>query len=207
MRVVAGKARGTARRFTDRGQAQKQRMVDAAYAIIAARGFEGLRTRDVAARAGLNISTFHYYFPSKEDLVRDVARRLLHEFKTASPDRQGNGGALSKLHEEFMDQSSVIRKHPETYVVLMELFTRSLRDASLRPIFSELLDVWEKHVKEYVDAGIDAGEIVGHDPDAVARALQCMLLGSAINLLSKRQAVPAEGVYREVARWLRKGLD
>jgi len=81
---------------TQQGEAQKQRLVDAAYDIIAREGFEGLRTRDVALRANLNISTLHYYFASKEDLVRSVAERLLSEFKTVAEPADASPGALPR---------------------------------------------------------------------------------------------------------------
>src|ERR1700737_998675 len=47
-------------------------LVQAAFNQIAERGFEGLRTREVAAGVGLNIATLHYYFPTKESLIRGV---------------------------------------------------------------------------------------------------------------------------------------
>src|SRR5436309_13427251 len=61
---------------------RRRALVAAAYQIIAESGFEGLRTRDVAARAGVNIATLHYYFATKEDLVRGVVELLAQEFAT-----------------------------------------------------------------------------------------------------------------------------
>ncbi|TMC63676.1 MAG: helix-turn-helix transcriptional regulator [Chloroflexota bacterium] len=49
---------------------REQALVEAAFNQIAERGFEGLRTREVAAGVGLNIATLHYYFPTKEALIR-----------------------------------------------------------------------------------------------------------------------------------------
>ena len=49
-------------------------LVRAAYDIIAAEGFERLRTRDVADRVGINVGTLHYYFPTKEALIEAVAK-------------------------------------------------------------------------------------------------------------------------------------
>lgn len=48
------KATGAGQRHTEHGVLQKQRLVDAAYDIIAELGFEGLHTRNVAARVGMN---------------------------------------------------------------------------------------------------------------------------------------------------------
>src|SRR6266568_257435 len=64
------------------GDQRRRSLVLAAYHLIAEGGFERLRTRDIAARAGVNIATLHYYFARKEDLIRGVVDHLLYEFST-----------------------------------------------------------------------------------------------------------------------------
>ena len=46
--------------------------VRAAFDKIAENGLEGLRLRDVAAAAGIDHSTVHHYFATKEDLYRAI---------------------------------------------------------------------------------------------------------------------------------------
>ena len=54
------------------GQDRRQALVEAAYRRIAECGFEGLRLRDVAAEVGIDHSTIHHYFPTKQALVTAV---------------------------------------------------------------------------------------------------------------------------------------
>ncbi len=58
----------------------KARILAAAEAVFAARGFEGASTREIAGRAGVNISSLHYHWASKETLYvavfSDVFDRL-----------------------------------------------------------------------------------------------------------------------------------
>ena len=61
---------------TAHGEAQRRALVRAAYDLIAEDGLEGLRTRKVADRAKVNVATLHYYFKSKEDLIRGVVGLL-----------------------------------------------------------------------------------------------------------------------------------
>ena len=56
---------------------RRSALVLAAYRQIAARGFEGLRTREVAAEVGVNIATLHYYFPTKEKLIEGVVEHAM----------------------------------------------------------------------------------------------------------------------------------
>src|SRR5579871_1846303 len=87
---------------TAHGEAQRRALARAAYDLIAEKGFEGLRTRDVAERAGVNVATLHYYFKSKEDLIRGVVG-LLREYLSAPLLQPGSRGPLEELCRELAD--------------------------------------------------------------------------------------------------------
>src|SRR5580692_8395078 len=80
-------------------------LLQAAFDVIAEAGFEGLRTRAVAERAGVNIATLHYYFPSKQALVEGVAQFLGAKFVAFhGPAGSPTGySALDRLRQEFAD--------------------------------------------------------------------------------------------------------
>ena len=54
----------------------KARILVAAEEVFAARGFPGASTREIAARAGVNISSLHYHWESKETLYFAVFRNI-----------------------------------------------------------------------------------------------------------------------------------
>jgi hypothetical protein len=81
-----------------------------------------LRTRDIAARAGVNIATLHYYFATKEDLIRAVVRMLLEKFTGAPP---GEAPAtpeppLDEMRQELADVIHQAKHEPERYVVVTQ---------------------------------------------------------------------------------------
>src|SRR2546430_14650430 len=88
---------------TTHGDERRRSLVLAAYDLIAEKGFEDLRTRDVAMRAGVNIATLHYYFASKKDLIDGVVDYLLDLFSSqASRDLQLDFSTpLGHLHAMF----------------------------------------------------------------------------------------------------------
>src|ERR1700757_4991719 len=108
------------------GAGRRDSLGRAAFACLAADGFEGLRTRSVADRAGVNIATLHYYFPTKEALIGGVADFfafrviMLH----APPVPQTGSAALDRLHQEFADACFYRAEHPELAAVLFELQLR-----------------------------------------------------------------------------------
>ena len=57
----------------------KARILSAAEDVFAARGFDGASTREIAARAGVNISSLHYHWESKETLYFAVFRNLFDQ--------------------------------------------------------------------------------------------------------------------------------
>src|ERR1700682_1010515 len=87
------------------GDERRDSLVRAAFACLAADGFEGLRTRSVADRAGVHIATLHYYFPTNEALHGGGADYLASQFITlhAPPVASTGKAALDRLHQEFAD--------------------------------------------------------------------------------------------------------
>ncbi len=55
----------------------RERILDSAERLFAERGFDGTSIRDVTADASANLAAVHYHFGSKEDLVREVLRRVV----------------------------------------------------------------------------------------------------------------------------------
>src|SRR5689334_14077679 len=68
------------RAVRDPGEERRSELLDAAYTLIAEKGLEGLRTRDIVARAGVNISTLHYYFGTKDELLVAVLDHVRDKF-------------------------------------------------------------------------------------------------------------------------------
>ena len=61
---------------SDRGDATRQRLLEVAIRVFAARGFDGARTRDIAEAARTNLISIAYYFGSKQGLYRAAALRV-----------------------------------------------------------------------------------------------------------------------------------
>jgi len=57
----------------------KARILAAAQEVFAAKGFEGASTREIAARAEVNISSLHYHWESKERLYLAIFERILQQ--------------------------------------------------------------------------------------------------------------------------------
>ena len=58
------------------GNNVEQDIVNAAQDIFVEKGYDGATMREIAARAGINISMLHYYFRSKDNLFDIVFNRV-----------------------------------------------------------------------------------------------------------------------------------
>ena len=130
-----------------------------AYRLIAAKGFEGFRVREVAAQAGINNATLHHHFPTKEALIQGVVGHLLKEFQIGRAPRldRREPSPIEELRYEFEDTRYRLRDTPEMYVVLMELYVRSLRDPAIARVLETLERQWSTHLIGILERGVRIG--------------------------------------------------
>lgn len=149
---------------------RREEIAAAAIALIAEHGFEGLRTRDVAAKVGINIATLHYHVPSKEALAELVAQAIRSFFMMQNIRRpRANLPALERLRAEFADLRETFFERPEFIVVMAELMQRALRDPKIDAIIRPMLEFWNDHYAALFTDGKAEGTFRA-DLDPVAAA-------------------------------------
>lgn len=131
-------------------------LLEAGFEEIARSGLEGLRTRDVAARAGVNTATLHYYFKSKEELIEALVQHVGTKFR--SPEQPARN-SIETLHQHLEGSWAVFEANPGLSVVLQELVVRAQRDEAARRAFRQLFAGWSAHVAEVLRAGKNSGEL------------------------------------------------
>jgi AcrR family transcriptional regulator len=191
------------------GDERRQELVQAAFQVIAEQGFEGLRTREVAARAGVNIATLHYHFPSKEDLIRGVVEQMQREFERQAQELAARGlTARERLHAELWQAYEVSRDQPELQTVLHELFLRSLRDPRVQAIFSTMKMHWQGAIEDLLSVGIYEGSFRADlDVPATAVAIIAFITGVSLQLARESDTFDYARVVAEFERWLITDTD
>ena len=176
---------------------RRRALVLAAFGQIAERGFEGLRTREVAAEAGVNIATLHYYFPTKEALIRGVVAYAMERFRsTLAP----HGSPGDQVANHLRAVRALLRREPEVAAVMGELALRSARDGSLAPILRETNDGWHRTLRRLLRRAVRDGELADELDSDDAAALIMSTLSSM--MLPPMSAARADQALRELERWL-----
>lgn len=177
---------------------RQQALVQAAFKQIAERGFEGLRTREVAAGVGLNIATLHYYFPTKEALIRGVVAHAMDRFRsTLAP----HGSPGDQLRNHLRAVRKLLRDEPEVGAVMGELALRSARDPSLARIMSEAYAAWHQTLRGLLRRAAKDGHLARElDNDDVAALIMATL--TSMTLPSTASADRTDRAFRQLERWL-----
>ena len=182
------------RQATTPAEPRKDALIAAAYQILATRGFEGLRTREVAAAVGVNIATLHYYFPHKEDLIRGVVAYAMGRFRGTLG---GAGSAEDQLRAHFRGLRRLSRDEPELFAVMAELAIRGVRDASLRKIVGGTDDAWRAMLRTLLRRANDEGGVAADlDPDGMAAVIVATLKGTFMLPASEPETV--ERTFRQL---------
>lgn len=150
----------------------------AAYEVLADRGFEGLRTRDVAGKVGVNVATLHYYFPTKEKLIRAVVAYAMGRFRsTLVP--AGSPGEQLRAH--FAGLRRLARSEPELFVVMGELALRARRDRVIAALVRDTDAMWTATLAALLRRAATEGAVkAATPPDALAALIVATLKGTFI---------------------------
>jgi len=143
----------------------------AARQLIIEKGFEGLRTRDIAERVGINIATLHYHVPSKEALIRLVAETIRDQFAAQGQRRpRRHLPPLRQLEMEFEDFREMIEDTPDLALIFSEMLTRARRDPQVDDVINPLHAYWTTQFEAIFAQGVADGTFRANlDPKSQAR--------------------------------------
>lgn len=123
---------------------RRRLIVEAAFMAVAREGFEGLRTRDIAATVGINSATLHHYFETKVDLIQAIAELLEHRLE--SEHVQEHEAPLNPFGRQFADFIFYQQQAPELLEVYREFVGRAPRDAEINKLVDKLHAGWKDSV-------------------------------------------------------------
>jgi DNA-binding transcriptional regulator YbjK len=128
---------------TEKGERRRAALVAAAAELLRTGGFEAVRHRAVAEKAGLPLASTTYYFASLDDLVvaavEHSGRGELAEVR-AELEALPHGAGLDDVAELVLDQllGRESRRSPEAVILRYERFVGAGRRPYLAPLMREM---------------------------------------------------------------------
>jgi TetR/AcrR family transcriptional regulator len=136
----------------------KEQLLGVAEELFAAKGFAGVRTHEIAERAGVNKALIYYYFESKEKLLREVLQKILFELISLSQEilsqKLSPAEVLERFYRGFFYY--VARHKNFSRLSTMDLgseggYLRTMFENFFRPLF-------ERGVT-FIDRAVERGEL------------------------------------------------
>lgn len=164
-----------------------ERILDAALASFATRGYEATSLDALAESLGVRKQSILYWFPSKEALLEAVIDRSAGELRDAlegSLDRAGNGWA--RVEAVVRSVFRLAARRPELLGLLREV-SRLGPPAATRLV--EALDPLVQRASSFLDAEMSAGHMRKHEP----RLLLLAIYSSVVGMVTEVEVLKAFG--------------
>jgi AcrR family transcriptional regulator len=178
----------------------RDRIVDAAYEVLAEKGYDATTFKEIARRAEAAQGLIHYYFGSKDQLLLEVlkeaserTREEMQRFVAAPPEERPRWG-MSVL----VQQKHRLTRQPEWYRLRYELFALGMRKPELLPSVGALLTRGRRGVVEVL--GRLAGKEVA-DQEALSAVMLACFDGLALQKLGDPD-FDLDGAYRVLDRMI-----
>ncbi|OLT10977.1 hypothetical protein BJF78_28155 [Pseudonocardia sp. CNS-139] len=152
---------------------RRGQLVEAAFRRVAEVGFEGLRLRQVAEDVGIDHSTLHHHFATKQDLVGAVAEFTTRQFWPTAP---AAPDPVSALRAHLNALHRMIEERPELLVVTAELDLRARRDPGVAAALAAQESGWRAELTRTLAAGNAAG-VWAVDPAAAGELVIAAVKG------------------------------
>jgi TetR/AcrR family transcriptional regulator len=156
-----------------RKEARPQELLDAALELFVERGFAATRAEDVAARAGVSKGTLYLYYPSKEELLKEVIRanvvnqiaegeEIIRRFEGSTPE------LLTLVLRMWWDRIGETRASG-----IIKLMTSEVRNFPEVAQFyvDEVIEPSNRMLEQVIQRGVTSGEFRGVDVPEVVHAL------------------------------------
>lgn len=165
----------------EREEMRKTQIAQAAYEVIALKGYNSFTIEDIANRAGLSKGGVLHYFKTKEDIlihllekiyrvIEDNIRKRSRKYKTAE----------KKLKAILIGFIVTAKRRPELYRVMVDFWAQIPLNERVSGINSKIYGIMCGEVKHVIDLGIEGGEFEPVDPAKSAHAIVAMIMNVAI---------------------------
>lgn len=163
---------------------RKHQIVDAAARTIAQKGYADASIKEIAAEAGLIApGLIHYYFKTKEEILREVMHRNRRLYEAYFDDLFAESAADASVeHDKSTAGRDEPEEHkPEWYKLRYELFAQGLRHPELSGDVAELLRVGREGISNVLAGTLDG--LDAEENEALSAVLLACFDGLALQKL------------------------
>lgn len=173
------------------------KLITAAAACFAEKGFSATSVREIATRAGISQGAMYTYFKGKDELIRAI---VLEEQNSAlaSQDISHSGSFFERVCEQVQSCISDVG-YPVTHHLWIEIMAESARNPELRETFVSSDRIMRQGLENIIKQGITAGEF---SSDIKAGELTIILYAFIDGMIARKAINPEFNFSRDVTMFL-----
>lgn len=165
------------------------RILRAALAVLAEKGYENATIREIAKAAGVSRGLLHYYFESKEDLVTEALQMSSATMVESTRALLSRGNSPEELVDGAVDYlRGNYEENPSFYRLLFELWSAGARSEKIRERLTNLGDHVIGVLREEIESAHSRGAITIAPSEAQGLATLVLAIsdGLAFRLIPNR---------------------
>jgi AcrR family transcriptional regulator len=165
-------------------QDTRERIVLAAYRVLAKKGYAESSVKEIAREAGVAPGLVHYYFDKKEQLLIEVVRELCRRNEAAIHEGPMPDNPMEAAIAQMRAARERVREMPDWYRLLTDLDALGLRDPTLAAEIAALKREARDHIGQSIDALVGSlGRGIGVSHQGLAAVLMGAFNGLAVQAL------------------------
>lgn len=174
----------------------RTRMLDAAWRLIAARGYHAVRIADIAEACSTSSAAVHYYFPTKADVLEAALSHCLEAaFARQSAELTVLSGARDRMLR-LIEMQLPLGQVRDEWSVWLQFWAESAVRPALRAAHTAFYGRWRTAVERILERGRRQGVVRDIDVPMVALQLTALTDGIGIQVLTEAPGVTVETMRR-----------
>jgi AcrR family transcriptional regulator len=170
---------------SQRGEERRQAILESAWRLVAERGYHHVRVQDIARLCGTSTGAVHYYFPGKDDVLREALRYSVDKaFERQGAQLRQIKDARKRLLALIEMQLPVGGQIRDEWSIWLQFWAESALNPPLREVHNAFYARWIETVVRIVRRGQEQGIFRDVDPAVFARHLTSATDGAAIQVLT-----------------------
>ena len=164
----------------------RRRLIDAAFQVVAERGFHAATVDLIAGRAGLSTGALYANFKTKDDLLFAAFEEHLRWFTESLE----TAAAAADVGRAISDWIQALGREPEQFLVFLEFWGYASRRAELREALTQQLDEMRAQLAGAIEQRAEAdGGAIPLPPELAAQIALALGRGLAFEVLTNPAGV------------------
>jgi AcrR family transcriptional regulator len=169
-----------------RNEERRAAILEAAWHLVAERGYHRVRVQDIARMCGTSTGTVHYYFPGKNDVLREALRYSVDRaFERQGSRLRSIDDGRKRLLSLIEMQLPLGGQMRDEWSIWLQFWAEAALNPELRPVHSDFYTRWTETVVRIVQRGQRQGVFASSaDPVDFARLFTAATDGLALKVLT-----------------------